>query len=46
MNILEADAQFCQKHDLIDYSVFLIVVDIAREHRPTLAAGQAMLYDK
>ena len=39
MEIFEADAQFCKKHDLIDYSVLLIVVDIVREHRPTLAAG-------
>ena len=45
IDVMEEDAKFCQLHNLIDYSVFLIVVDVTKNIKSILKKSKTLKFD-
>ena len=44
VKIMELDAKFCQSHNLIDYSVFLVIIDVGKDNNSPKKT-QTMVFD-
>ena len=45
MEVMDKDSKWLQKHRLMDYSVFFIVVAVKERMRNSLALDQTMIFD-